>query len=93
MSPVIIPLPTCNDAADTLIEWFGPEELTHVVGGERWWQVRGLSGVDAEWIAEQADIASGAAVKTEGKNLTAEEANILRMEKLDTVMVFFLCLV
>ena len=49
--------------------------------------------MDAAWIAEQADIASGPEVKTKGKDLTAEEADILRMEKLDTVMVFFLCLV
>jgi hypothetical protein len=90
VSHVKIPLSTCNDAADALIEWFGPEELKHVVGGERWWQVRSLSGVDAEWIAEQADIASSTEVKTKGKNPTAEEANIFRMEKLDTVMVFFL---
>ncbi|KIM46374.1 hypothetical protein M413DRAFT_17043 [Hebeloma cylindrosporum] len=88
VSPVKIPLSTCNDAADALIEWFGPEELTHVVGGERWWQVRGSTGVDAEWIAQEADIASGAEVKIKGKNLTADEANILRMEKLDTVMLY-----
>lgn len=39
----------CNQAADIIVDWFGPEEIQTVVGGERWWQVRGLDGVDGEW--------------------------------------------
>ncbi|KIO33836.1 hypothetical protein M407DRAFT_3841 [Tulasnella calospora MUT 4182] len=53
--PVTIPLPCCNKAADVLINWFGPEQLKEVVGGEKWWQVRGLEGVQAEWIAMKRD--------------------------------------
>lgn len=53
--PVTIPLPCCNKAADILIDWFGPEQLKEVVGGEKWWQVRGLEGVQAEWIAMKRD--------------------------------------
>ena len=86
--PVIVPLASCNDAADVLIEWFGPDELKYVVGGERWWQVRGLSGIDAEWVAEQKD-AGPATTKDPktGVKLKREQANILRLERLDTVMV------
>lgn len=54
MVPAQIPLSSCNKAADALIEWFGPEELKHVVGGERWWQIRGMEWLDAEWITEKA---------------------------------------
>ncbi|KAG9047560.1 hypothetical protein FS837_002023 [Tulasnella sp. UAMH 9824] len=53
--PVTIPLPCCNKAADILIDWFGSEQLKEVVGGEKWWQVRGLEGVQAEWIAMKRD--------------------------------------
>ncbi|KAF8969460.1 hypothetical protein BDZ97DRAFT_1653726 [Flammula alnicola] len=89
VSPVTIPLSSCNAAADVLIEWFGPQELKHVVGGERWWQVRGLNGIDGEWIAELEDIDSEIEVKVQdGKKLNTEEANILRMEKLDKVMLY-----
>lgn len=30
-------------------------EFKRVVGGERWWQVRGLDGVEAEWVAMKSD--------------------------------------
>lgn len=81
-----IPLSTCNNAADALIEWFGPKELKDVVGGERWWQVRGLSGVDAEWVAEKRDVNNALAEeKKPGTDHT--EANIACMEHLDSVMV------
>jgi hypothetical protein len=29
--------------------------LKKVVGGEKWWQVRGLAGIEAEWIAQTSD--------------------------------------
>lgn len=77
-------------AADHLIDWFGSEELAHVVGGERWWQVRGLDGIDAEWIAQEDDLESEDNVKTgKGKKLKESETNILRMEKLESVMVYY----
>ena len=42
----MIPLSKCNEAADLLIKWFEPKELINIVGGERWWQVRGLDGIE-----------------------------------------------
>lgn len=81
----MIPLSSCNRAADVLIEWFDPEELKHVVGGERWWQVRGLDGVDAEWVTEK-DYLSDVEVDADSK-LSSSEQDILRMESLDRVMV------
>ncbi|KAG9004517.1 hypothetical protein FRB93_010294 [Tulasnella sp. JGI-2019a] len=50
-----VPLECCNKSADILIDWFGPEQLKTVVGGERWWQVRGLQGIQGEWIAMKRD--------------------------------------
>ncbi len=86
--PVLIPLKTCNAAADHLIDWFGPEELTHVVGGERWWQVRGMDGIDAEWVAQEEDLGTDDDFKTKkSQKLKESEINILRMEKLESVMV------
>jgi len=89
VSQVLIPLKTCNEAADHLIEWFGPEELEKVVGGDRWWQVRGLDGIDAEWVAEEEDLAPDGDefCKRNGKNVKDTDADILRMEKLESVMV------
>ena len=85
VSPVLVPLSSCNDAADALIEWFGPEELKYVVGGERWWQVRGLDGIDAEWIAERDHIGEGPVGSD--KKFSWEEQDIIRMEQLKSVMV------
>ena len=87
VSPVLIPLQTCNRAADLLIEWFGPEDLRTVVGGEKWWQVRGLDGIDAEWIAQKEYLSERPAQTVGGPKLSAEDTNILRMEHLETVMV------
>ncbi|KAI0824710.1 alpha/beta-hydrolase [Trametes gibbosa] len=84
--PVEIPLSSCNKAADALIEWFGPEELKYVVGGERWWQIRGMEGLDAEWITEKAFL------KDEhlelDQKLTDDERMTMRMEHLDRVMLY-----
>ncbi|RXW25139.1 hypothetical protein EST38_g704 [Candolleomyces aberdarensis] len=88
VSPVTIPLSICNEAADTLIEWFGPEELNTVVGGERWWQVRGLSGIDAEWIAEREHLDDAGEKVGNGQKLTREEQDILQMEKLESVIFY-----
>lgn len=42
---VVVPLSTCNAAATNLIKAFGGEEMTkQVVGGTKWWQVRGIHG-------------------------------------------------
>ncbi|KAI9066431.1 alpha/beta-hydrolase [Trametes sanguinea] len=84
--PVRIPLSSCNKAADVLIDWFGPDDLKHVVGGERWWQIRGLEGIDAEWITEKAYLKE-ANHANRGK-LTSDEKTILDMEHLDRVMLY-----
>ncbi|KAI0650222.1 alpha/beta-hydrolase [Trametes meyenii] len=84
--PVKIPLSSCNKAADSLIEWFGPDELSRVVGGERWWQIRGLEWIDAEWITEKAYLQDD---ETDLSNsLTDDEKTIQRMEHLDRVMLY-----
>ncbi|KAH9894438.1 alpha/beta-hydrolase [Cubamyces lactineus] len=84
--PVKIPLSSCNKAADALIEWFGPEELKHVVGGERWWQIRGLEWIDGEWITEKAFLEDSG--HKHHDKLSEEENTILRMEHLDRVMLY-----
>lgn len=86
VAPVRIPLSLCNDAADVLIKWFGPQELKHVVGGERWWQVRGMDGIDCEWITENEYLLDDLHVEN-SKQLSKTDATILRMEHLETVMV------
>ncbi|KAF9268159.1 alpha/beta-hydrolase [Marasmius fiardii PR-910] len=83
-----IPLRSCNEAADILIAWFGPEELKLVVGGERWWQVRGMDGIDAEWITEKAYLSDELPTVNIGRKVTDDEERLLRMEELDTVMLY-----
>ncbi|KZV93411.1 alpha/beta-hydrolase [Exidia glandulosa HHB12029] len=48
-----IPMESCNAAAKLLIDVLG--EDIHVVGGSKWWQVRGMDGLDAEWLATKDD--------------------------------------
>ncbi|WFC96443.1 hypothetical protein MBRA1_003100 [Malassezia brasiliensis] len=52
---VMIPMTFCDASARHIQEYFGPEELDSVVGGARWWQMRTLSGVPAEWISQYSD--------------------------------------
>lgn len=70
-----------------MIDWFSPEDLKHVVGGHKWWQVRGLDGVDAEWITEREFLQDLDGDEAPEKKLRWEEEMVLRMEHLDTVMV------
>lgn len=91
VSPVVITLSSCNRAADILIDWFGPYELKNTVGGERWWQVRGLDGVDGEWISGKDYLDSSAQHNDHGKKLSNNDRNILRMNHLETVMVCQFC--
>ena len=86
-APITIPIPTCNTAADILIDWFGPEDLKYVVGGRKWWQVRGLDGLDAEWITEREFLQDLDQDMVPERKLRWEEETIFRMEHLDTVMV------
>lgn len=82
-----IPLVTANRAADVLIDWFGPDDLKNVVGGERWWQVRGLDGIDGEWITEREYLSKDMVDVPAGQKMSEPDKDILRMECLDTVMV------
>ena len=42
---VLVPISSCDAAADIVIQALGGEALTKkVVGGTKWWQVRGLKG-------------------------------------------------
>lgn len=92
---MLIPLRTCNKAADLLLDWFDPDELKKIVGGERWWQVRGLDGLEAEWVTEKKFLKEGTAESlkkglkarnSEGK-LSDNDDEILQMNKLERVMV------
>ena len=84
VAPVKIPFASCNKAADLLIDWFGPDDLKHVVGGERWWQVRGLDGIDSEWITEYKYLSNDGVASNE--KLSETEKYITRMEHLESVM-------
>ena len=52
---LLIPIDSCDEAAKLLINYFGDDDLRNLVGGRLWWQVRGLRGVQAEWIAMKQD--------------------------------------
>ncbi|KAI0301668.1 hypothetical protein B0F90DRAFT_287335 [Multifurca ochricompacta] len=52
-----VPISCCDDAARVLVEVFGGEhEAKRILGGVKWWQVRGTDkGIDAEWIMDKKD--------------------------------------
>ncbi|KAI0653965.1 hypothetical protein C8Q70DRAFT_926701 [Cubamyces menziesii] len=53
---LLVPMLCCDEAATYLIKALGGEEVTkRVIGGTKWWQVRGVKGVDAEWIVAKKD--------------------------------------
>ncbi|KAI0753082.1 hypothetical protein C8Q80DRAFT_1097008 [Daedaleopsis nitida] len=53
---LLVPMSCCDEAATHLVKALGGEEVTkRVVGGTKWWQVRGVKGVDAEWIVAKKD--------------------------------------
>ena len=42
---LMVPMSTCDEAATHLIAALGGEEMTkRIVGGTKWWQVRGMQG-------------------------------------------------
>ncbi|OBZ69937.1 AB hydrolase superfamily protein C4A8.06c [Grifola frondosa] len=48
---LLVPVSCCDEAAALVIQVLGGEEMTkRLVGGTKWWQVRGVKGIDAEWI-------------------------------------------
>ncbi|KAF8963661.1 hypothetical protein BDZ97DRAFT_1939461 [Flammula alnicola] len=53
---VIVPMACCEEAASYLIKALGGEEVAkRLVGGVKWWQVRGVNGVDGQWITARKD--------------------------------------
>ncbi|KAG2369624.1 Alpha/Beta hydrolase protein [Suillus spraguei] len=88
VAPVRIPLQSCNQAADLLIQWFGPEDLKRIVGGEKWWQIRGLDGIDAEWIAEKSHLRPSSVHIDAGRKYSEEEKLVMSMEQLETTMLY-----
>ena len=70
-----------------LVDWFGREELDKVVGGERWWQVRGLDGVEGEWITEKTFL--GDLDKKSQKHKTETDELVGKMDDLEPVMVCY----
>ncbi|KAG1746357.1 hypothetical protein EDB19DRAFT_1631628 [Suillus lakei] len=53
---LLVPLSCCDEAASYIIQALGGEELAkRSVGGTKWWQVRGVKGIDAEWITARKD--------------------------------------
>lgn len=52
---VMIPMESCDKAAKLIIEHLGEQDLSKLVGGEKWWQLRPLPGLQGEWIAMSND--------------------------------------
>ncbi|SPO21988.1 uncharacterized protein UTRI_01978_B [Ustilago trichophora] len=53
--PVMIPMESCDEAAKVIVDHLGPQDLEKLVGGEKWWQLRPLPGLQGEWIAMSND--------------------------------------
>ncbi|KAH6914019.1 lipase/esterase [Coprinopsis sp. MPI-PUGE-AT-0042] len=52
----IVPMSCCDQAATHMVTVLGGEDhCRKVVGGIKWWQVRGIAGVDAQWIVAKKD--------------------------------------
>ncbi|KAF9646179.1 alpha/beta-hydrolase [Thelephora ganbajun] len=53
---VVVPMSCCDQAAEYLIDALGGESaVKRIVGGTKWWQIRGINGVDGEWIVARKD--------------------------------------
>ncbi|KAL1678968.1 hypothetical protein EV122DRAFT_210830 [Schizophyllum commune] len=53
---VLVPLESCDKAAEYIVAALGGVDMAkRVVGGVKWWQVRGLKGVDGQWICTKKD--------------------------------------
>ncbi|KAJ7935116.1 hypothetical protein B0H13DRAFT_1949785 [Mycena leptocephala] len=53
---LVIPMSCCDEAAQYLITALGGEDIARkMVGGCKWWQVRGVPGVDAQWVTAKKD--------------------------------------
>ncbi|RXW24937.1 hypothetical protein EST38_g897 [Candolleomyces aberdarensis] len=52
----LVPMTSCDQAANYLVEVLGGEEFCRkLIGGIKWWQVRGVNGVDGQWIVARKD--------------------------------------
>ncbi|KAJ3576185.1 hypothetical protein NP233_g603 [Leucocoprinus birnbaumii] len=86
---IMIPLSSCNISADVLLDWFGSDELRRVVGGHKWWQVRGLDGIEAEWITEKKYLSSTKERASDPKSsLSHVEEAIKRMDDIQPLMLY-----
>ena len=73
---LLIPLESCNIAATYLIQALGGEEhAAKIAGGTRWWQVRGLKGIDANWIAVKKDWEEAKKERRRRKTQSTDEAD------------------
>ncbi|KAJ7287106.1 alpha beta-hydrolase [Mycena rebaudengoi] len=53
---IIVPMSCCDAAAQYLISALGGEDAAcKIVGGTKWWQVRGIAGVDGQWVTARKD--------------------------------------
>ncbi|KAG8806396.1 hypothetical protein FRC17_005038, partial [Serendipita sp. 399] len=53
---VLVPLVCCELASKHIITALGGEESAKkTLGGTKWWQVRGIKGIDCQWIALEKD--------------------------------------
>ncbi|KAG8804168.1 hypothetical protein FRC16_000108 [Serendipita sp. 398] len=53
---VLVPLVCCELASKYIITALGGEESAKkILGGTKWWQVRGIKGIDCQWIALKRD--------------------------------------
>ncbi|KAF8514646.1 lipase/ esterase [Hysterangium stoloniferum] len=65
----LIPISVCDIAAVHLIKAFGGEDVTkRVIGGTKWWQVRGIRGVECQWICQKSHLQKG---RKAAKSMTA----------------------
>ena len=73
---LLVPISSCNDAATYLIQALGgPEQANDFVGGTRWWQVRGLQGIDANWVAAKKDIEALRKLRRQGSRFASGDSD------------------
>jgi acetyl esterase/lipase len=86
---LVIPTVSCDEAAVYLIKAFGGEDvMKRVVGGTKWWQVRGIRGLDAEWISTKKDWqdAKRRAKERQGSDTVPQEHTVERPAPLDPIL-------
>ncbi|KAJ7647735.1 hypothetical protein FB45DRAFT_1052164 [Roridomyces roridus] len=53
---LVVPMSCCDEASTYLITALGGEDAARsIIGGCKWWQVRGVNGVEAQWITAKKD--------------------------------------